>query len=61
MNSLQRVLLEEMHLFSLFSAQSRREDLPDRLGKLLPVPVAQNDGLSQYICRTSKSNAVNIE
>ena len=37
------------HLFSLFSAQSRREDLPNRLSKVLLVPVAQNDGLSQYI------------
>ena len=49
------------HPFSLFSSQNRREDLPDRLSKLLPVPVARNDDLSQYICRTCKSNAVNIE
>ena len=49
------------HLYNLFSAASKREDLSGRLSKLLLVPLSQNDGLSQYMCRSCNINATKIE
>ena len=49
------------HHHSLFTTQGKSQDLPGRLSKLLLVPVVQDDGMSQYICRTCKSNAIIVE
>ena len=40
------------HSVGLFTIQAIGQDLSGRLSKLLLVPVAQSDGLSQSICRT---------
>ena len=67
MNSLRSVcrfclrVAPSKHLHGLFTTQGKSQDLPGRLSKLLLVPVIQDDGMSQYICRTCKSNAIILE
>ena len=67
MNSLRSVcrfclrVAPSKHLHGLFTTQGKSQDLPGRLSKLLLVPVVQDDGMSQYICRTCKSNAIILE
>ena len=49
------------HSVGLFTIQAIGQDLPSCLSKLLLVPVAQSDGLSQSICRTCRNNALSLE
>ena len=49
------------HCVALFSRESLASDLADRLSKLADVPVAPDDGLSRFMCRSCKNKLVSAE
>ena len=46
---------------ALFSKESVQRCLPDRLGKLLELPISECDGLSSYICRACTNKFQSLE
>ena len=49
------------HCIALFSRESLASDLANRLNKFADVPVAPDDGLSRFMCRSCKIKLVSIE
>lgn len=52
--------VQSNHRCRLFNILGRKENLPSHLSKLLLLPV-EEDGLSEYICRACKNNAIRPE
>ena len=53
--------LTSTHCVSLFSKKAIDSDLPERLSKALDLPVARNDVLSNYMCRTCDKRFLAVE
>ncbi|KAL5500465.1 hypothetical protein EMCRGX_G012030 [Ephydatia muelleri] len=53
--------LSPTHFIALFSGESLASDLANRLSKVADVPMAPDDGLSRFICRSCKHKLVSGE
>ena len=49
------------HCFGLFNKQGLENNLPERLSKLLELPVEPSSYLPSHMCRTCKTALVSIE
>ena len=49
------------HIYSFFTPIGVRLELAGRLSSLLLVPISENDGSPQHICRSCKVTALDIE
>ena len=61
-----QIVLQHCYFYSLLSSVQQRKEsvqrcLPDRLGKLLELPVSECDGLSSYICRACTNKFQSLE